>query len=146
MNPALSHLRLESQLSQLRHPEQTPVLSQVRHPERSSLDLPMRSLPSLLRHPERSAAKSKDPDALNLTHTARTFQPRNPVPQPQNRVPQLLEAKVGSQNLSIATNNFAMPLLLGTPSLQAWPSLATQKKGAFAHGVCSRISWQRDVR
>jgi hypothetical protein len=45
-----------------------------------------------LRHPERSAAKSKDPDAFNLTLTARAF-------QPQNLVPHLREAKVGSQDV-----------------------------------------------
>jgi hypothetical protein len=47
---------------------------------------------SRLRHPERSAAKSKDPNAFNLTLTARTF-------QPQNRLLRLQEANVSSQDL-----------------------------------------------
>jgi hypothetical protein len=47
---------------------------------------------SRIRHPERSAAKSKDPNAFNLTLTARTV-------QPQNRVLRHREAKVGLQDL-----------------------------------------------
>ena len=40
----------------------------------------MRPVLSQLRHPERSAAQSKDPDTLDATHTAGTFQPQNLVP------------------------------------------------------------------
>jgi hypothetical protein len=52
-----------------------------------------------LRHPERSVAKSKDSDTLNLTDTVQTF-------QPQNRVPHLREAKVGSQSVILAEPEF----------------------------------------
>ncbi len=75
---------MRPELSQLRHPERskllmTPVLSQLCHPERSGV----RTL---------QAAQSKDPDTFDATQTVRTF-------QPQNRVPHLREAKVGSQDV-----------------------------------------------
>lgn len=74
MRPVPPQLHRKSVVSQRRL---KLVLSQLRHPERTLSS---------------SKGQSKDPDALNLTGTAQIL-------QPQNRVPHLREAKVGSQDI-----------------------------------------------
>ncbi len=75
-------------------------------------------------HPERSslrtlqAAQSKDPDALNVTQTARAFQPLRRALPNQSGAPSMTGLIVMGENVNRPfRKSLPLLLLLGTPSL-----------------------------